>query len=607
MRPWKIVSAGAVVAIAIAAAMLWPLLSAVPPDRIVPLLLSGLPALLPSLIGVYALVVIVATVGGLIAAVLGLRRDLGGDGGAGQSAAALDWVAAFDATALRALVPRPVGALPQSARHGATILLATRFERHAARTEAAHLYYFWLARTHALGALVALAAIAALGFVQAQGWAPFVPMPIATGTVIAVLGGLLLLAVIGRFALDVMIEPLLEAMSRLPWEPVDVGWLRYAVDLLETTRIDAVSAGRSVAGIPSEVPDRLAAALADGNRTLSLAGERLVAAADAIAAAARSSSGALDRVLRRLESIAAGAAEGGSAGTAALHRAVEALTAELRRVAVAERAGAGIDDERRALVGATQRLSAAADAIGAAARSSGEALKAAVAEVAAASATAPAAAATSEALRAAVEALTEEFSRVATAERAGPGLEAERRALAAATERLSAAADAIGVASRAAGETLAARLSEAVAALPATVSGGVEPQSPALQAAVEALTEELRRVAVADPTGSGLEAERRALAAATERLSAAADALAAASRAAGETLAARVGEAVAALPAAAAGGAETQGAALRMSVEALTEELRQFAALVGAARDSAPSAEAAANVGRELRRLLERI
>jgi hypothetical protein len=413
MRPWKIVLASAVVAICAAAAMLRPGLAIVRPDAVVPWLLPRLPALGLTLIAVYALIAIISSAGGLIAAALDLRRDLLRTDALSQAAAALDWIAAFDATPLRALVPRPVGALPKSGRHGTTILLDVRFDPREARAEAAHVYYLWLARTHSLGALVGLAAIAALGFAQGQGGLPFLADRIPIGPAVLVLFGLLLLVLLGRYAIDVTIDPLVDAMSRLPWEQVDAGRLRHAVDLLETARVDAVTSGRSLAGIPSELPERLVLALEDSGRALTLASERLSAAAETQGFATRSAVERLEATLR--ESVNStrsweNSGDAGGAQIAALQASVEALTAALERGAAAASPAGGLDQDRYALVDAVERLSATAETQGTATRSAIEGLEAAMRELALSAGTASeSSGAGIDELQAAIEALTGEL------------------------------------------------------------------------------------------------------------------------------------------------------------------------------------------------------
>jgi hypothetical protein len=437
MRPWKIILSAAISAIIGAAAVLRFGLSPMPGE--VGPLLSRLPAAALMLIGVYALVGTVLTAGGLIATAVNLRRGLGRTDATSQAAAALEWIAAFDATALHALVPRPVGALPKSGRRGTTILLDARFDPRIARAEASRVYYLWLARTHALSALVGLAAIAALGFAQSQGGVSFLPQ-IPTGSAALVLAGLVLLAPLGRFAIDVTIDPLIDAMSRLPWEQADAGQLRYALDLLGSARNDATS-GRSVAGIPSEAPERFAAAIEDGGRVLAAAGERLSAVAETLGAATRSSSDAVKSVFRDAASIAE-SRRAERAAFGALQAAVEALTAELQRDTAAERLAGILAEDRHAIADAVERIAASTDAIGVSTRASGEALQATLRESVLSlrnGAAADDAGATElRALQGAVEALTAELQQIAAL------FGAPRAASAPATSRGAAAAPDIG-------------------------------------------------------------------------------------------------------------------------------------------------------------------
>ena len=129
-----------------------------------------------------------------------------------------------------------------------------------------------------------------------------------------------------------------------------------------------------------------------------------------------------------------------------------------------------------------------------------------------------------------------------------------------------------------------------------------------MHAAVEALTAELRQGPVAGPRVDAFEADRRALAEAAERLSAAADAVGAAARSSNDALIAAVRETVA--HSITERGASTE--ALRAGVEALTAEVQQLTAVIGTATKAAPAIEAApgrpaADLGRELQKLLAEI
>ncbi len=603
MRPWKIVLSSTIAAICAAAAMLRPGLTGAP-DGITSFLLPRLPALVLTLIAVYALVAIVSTAGGLIAAALDLGRHLGRTNAASQAAAALDWIAAFDETPLHTLVPRPVGALPKSARHGTTILLDTQFDPREARAEAAHLYYLWLARTHSLGALVGLGAIVALGFAQGQGEAAFLAGGIPTGPAALVLVGLLLLVLLGRFAIDVTIAPIVDAVSRLPWEQVDAGRLRYAVDLLETARIDAVTSGRSVAGIPSELPERLTLALEDGGRALASAGERLSSAAEKLGAVARS---AIGEVAAWGEIIGAAPDRGGAAPIAALQAAIEGLTAQLDRDAMAERVAGHIEEDWQALAAAIERLSAAAETQAVATRSAIEGLAAVMREnlpsPPSGEPIAGAVAAPIAALQAAIEGLTAQLDRDTVAERVAGRIEEDWQALAAAIERLSAAADTQAVATRSAIEGLAAVMRENLPSPPSgePVAGAAAAPIAALQAAIEGLTVQLDRGAMATPVAARIEEDRQALAAAIGRLSAATETEGAATRLAIAGLAAVMRENLPSPPSGepVAGAAAAPIAALQAAIEGLTAQLDRGAmATPVAARIEEDRQALAAAIGR---------
>jgi hypothetical protein len=592
MRPWKIVLPSAIAAICAVAAMLRPGLT-VAPDHLAAFLLPRLPALALTLIAVYALIAIVSTAGGLIAAALDLSRYLGRTDAVSQAGAALDWIAAFDATPLRTLVPRPVGALPKSARHSTTILLDARFDPRAARAEAAQVYYLWLARTHCLSALVFLAAIVALGFAQGEGEAAFLAGGIPTGPAVLVLVGLLLLVLLGRFAIDVTIAPLVDAVSRLPWEQVDAGRLRYAVDLLETARIDAVMSGRSVAGIPSELPERLAGVFEEGGRTLAAAGERLSAATEAQGAA-------IDRfaaVMREnMPAPPSGEPVDGIAAArlAALQTAIEALTAQLGRDAVTEPPAGSAEEDRQVFAAAIERLSAATETQGAATRAAIDRFAAVMRE----NMPAPPrdepvdgiAAARLAALQTAIEALTAQLGRAPLAGSA----EEDRQVLAAAIERLSAATEAQGAATRAAINGFAAVMRENKPAPPGgeRVDGIAAARLAALQTAIEALTAQLGRDAVTEPPAGSSEEDQEGLAAAIERLSAATETQGAATRSAIDGLAAIMRENAPSIPSIEQFAEVSGSGARQVSVEALAEELEQLTALFDVARQGSSTVEA---------------
>jgi hypothetical protein len=333
MRPWIVVLASTVVAIGAAAAMAWPELSLTPLSAIVPSLKPLLPKLVVTALAVYALSAIVLGTGNQVVLSLRLRRHLT-RAPAHQGPARPDWTAAFAASGLQRLAPLPAFPQPRSARPDGLIVLQGRLRPREARREVARLCYIWAARTHFFSALVALAAAVALGAAQQYGPVPMVPGPIPTVPAGLVLVGLILLAILARLAIDVTVDPLIEAISGFPTEPIDVALLRRAVELLEAAPTPYPERDSSDRPVILQIPDRLIAALEHGHRALSDAVERLSATTEGLASTTRSSIEALDSTLRVAEqrqSPPAIAAIADTAELSQLRQAVVALTAALDR------------------------------------------------------------------------------------------------------------------------------------------------------------------------------------------------------------------------------------------------------------------------------------
>jgi hypothetical protein len=338
MRPWMIVFSSMVVAIVAAAAMGWPELSLTPRSAIVPSLMPLLPRLVVTALAVYALSAIVLATGNLIVLSLRLRRHLT-RAAAHQGPARPDWTAAFAASGLQRLAPLPAFPQPRSARPDGMIVLQGRLRPREARREAARLCYLWAARTHFFSALVALAATVAMGVAQQHGPVPIVSGPIPTLPAGLVLVGLILLAILGRLAIDVTIDPLIEAISGLPTEPVEVALLRRAVELLEATPTPHPQRDLGDPAVIMQIPDRLIVALEQGHHALSVAIERLSATTDGLASTTRSAVEALEKSAFHLaeqhQSLPAVAAIADTAELFELRQAVVALTAVLDRTPVA--------------------------------------------------------------------------------------------------------------------------------------------------------------------------------------------------------------------------------------------------------------------------------
>jgi len=86
-----------------------------------------------------------------------------------------------------------------------------------------------LARAHFFSALIVLTALVGLGLAQDHEAARLALVTIPTTPAMLILIGLILLAILSRIAVDVAVEPLIEAISELPAEGVEIGLLRRTV------------------------------------------------------------------------------------------------------------------------------------------------------------------------------------------------------------------------------------------------------------------------------------------------------------------------------------------------------------------------------------------
>jgi hypothetical protein len=198
-----------------------------------------------------------------------------------------------------------------------------------ARSEIARRHYISLARTHFFSALIVLCGVVGLGAAQDFGTLPFRTGAIPTVSAILVVVGLLLLAVLGRIAVDVAAEPLLEVIAWSPAEPVQVGLLRRIVALQEAAGAGAAGDER-ISGLPDRLPEQLAAAIGQGYRPLLDAVAGMSENSRALEAAVRSSIEAItSQHARADDSIPVLAA------LPELQAAVEELTVVLRRLSAA--------------------------------------------------------------------------------------------------------------------------------------------------------------------------------------------------------------------------------------------------------------------------------
>jgi hypothetical protein len=291
MRPWMIVLSSAIAAIVVAAAMVEPELVGALRSDFGPILLAHLSMLAVAAIAVYALCAVLLASGTLIGDALSVRRRLGRIGRYPRPTQS-DWTTAFGSTKLHRLLPSPVSDPARRAGADETILLQHPFSAVTARAEIARLHYLWLARTHFFSALIVLAALVGLRLVQDHGSVPFLLAEIPAISASLMLVGLILLAILSRIAIDVSTEPLIETISQLAGEHLEIGLLRRLVEVIEAvSTVTAVNVGAPASTL--QLPRRLEAAIEEGQRGLLDAARHLSVTTDALGARIGSSVDAL--------------------------------------------------------------------------------------------------------------------------------------------------------------------------------------------------------------------------------------------------------------------------------------------------------------------------
>jgi hypothetical protein len=267
MRPWTIVLSSAIGAIVVAAAMVGPELLEARRSDFGSILLPHLSMLAVAALAVYALCAMFLASGTLIGDALSVRRRLGRIGRYPRPTQS-DWTTAFGSTELHRLVPSPVAEPARRSGANKTILLPHPFSAVAARAEIARLHYLWLARTHFFSALIVLAALVGLGLVQDHGPVPFSLGEIPAISAILMLVGLILLAILSRIAIDVSTEPLIETISQLAAEHLEIGLLRRLVEVIEAV---CTAAAVNVGAPASVTTDALGARIGSSVEALNAA------------------------------------------------------------------------------------------------------------------------------------------------------------------------------------------------------------------------------------------------------------------------------------------------------------------------------------------------
>jgi hypothetical protein len=191
-----------------------------------------------------------------------------------------------------------------------------------------------LARSHFLSVLIVLLGIVGLGVAQNHGALPIQTGVIPTTSAILIVAGLVLLAALGRIAIDVTAEPLLETIAQPTAEPEEIDLLRRVVSLLEAGRDRPVPDDR-IRELPAQLPEQLVAAFEQGHLPLLDAIGRLSANTQALETAVRTSVETLDTTMRSAAAQHRPGDDDNTAGSISfpeLQAAVEELTTVLRRL-----------------------------------------------------------------------------------------------------------------------------------------------------------------------------------------------------------------------------------------------------------------------------------
>jgi hypothetical protein len=195
--------------------------------------------------------------------------------------------------------------------------------------------------------LIVLAALVGLRLVQEHGSVPFLLAEIPTISASLMLVGLILLAILSRIAIDVSTEPLIETISQLAGEHLEIGLLRRLVEVIEAVNVGAPAS-------TLQLPRRLEAMVEEGQRGLLDAARHLSVTTDALGARIGSSVDALTAAINapavRLPPTAD--RENEAFGFSELQGAVEALTAVIQRLTTVPDA---MDDTSLGAGGAARR------------------------------------------------------------------------------------------------------------------------------------------------------------------------------------------------------------------------------------------------------------
>jgi hypothetical protein len=331
MPTWIIVLLSAIGAIVLATALAVAEVVNAPHYDIGTTLMPHLPVLVVGALGVYGLGAMMLTTTNLVGSMIWVRHHLG-RAAPGRTPAWQDWIAALGTNGFRRLAMRSAQARLEGADD--SVVLPAPLTADEVRKEIARRNYICLARSHFLSVLIVLVGIVGLGVAQNHGALPFQTGVIPTVSAILIVAGLLLLAALGRIAIDVTAEPLLETIAQLTAEPEELGLLRRAVALLEAGHGPS-AADDGIGELPSRFPERLVAAFEEGHLPLLDAVSRLSEITQALEAAMRTSVEAFETAMRSVAEQQRPVNDDrivGAMSVPELQAAVEELTAVLRRL-----------------------------------------------------------------------------------------------------------------------------------------------------------------------------------------------------------------------------------------------------------------------------------
>jgi hypothetical protein len=333
MPTWSTVLSSAIGAILLATALAVAEVMNAPRSEIGTMLIPHLPVLAVGALGVYGLGAMLLTTINLVASMVWMRHHLRRVA-LGRTPVWRRLIAALGTDGFRRFVTRSAQAGPETADSGG--VLSTPFTADEARSEVARRYYICLARTHFISVLIVLVGIVGLGAAQSHGALPFQTGVIPTVSAILIVAGLVLLAALGRIAIDVTAEPLLETIAQLAVEPEEIRLLRRVVSLLEPGRDHP--ADERGDGLPARLLERLVAAFEQGHLPFLDAVSRLSEITQALEAAMRRSVEAFETTMRSAaaqQQLADDQKITGAVSFPELQAAVEELTAVLSRLSAA--------------------------------------------------------------------------------------------------------------------------------------------------------------------------------------------------------------------------------------------------------------------------------